>query len=217
VAATKLGVINDSLRLLRNGKLSASELAGNTREPARLANDIWDNDFVRGCLEDGCWRFALRACQILYEPGIDPQFNGQGLQYAYQKADDWIRTIGVFVDAHMQCPHDCYYDEAGFLFSDLDTLYVRYISDDVSFGGNLAIWPRSFQDYASAKLASRMAGPLTDDGRSMMGLAAQVLSDARGKDVVNEPTRTMPAGSWVRARAGASDYNRFGPRGFPSF
>lgn len=215
--ATKLGIINGALRHLRNGKLSASEVASNGREAARLANDIYDDGFVRGCLEDGAWRFAIRARQITADPGIDPRFDGQGLKYAFEKSSDWVRTVGIYIDAHMGCPHDRYFDEAGYLFSDLDTLYVRHVSDDASFGGNLAIWPRSFADYAEFKLASRMAGPLTGDGKDMMEAAKQVLSSAKGIDVLNEPTRQMPHGSWVRARFGGTGYGRFGSLGYPRF
>ncbi len=204
---TKLSAINGALRLLRKGALSASELANNSREPARVANAVWDSDFVRGCLEAGAWRFAIRTRQVIADPGIDPQFDGAGgFLYAYEKETDWLRTIGVYNDPSMQSAYSDYRDEAGYIFANVDTLYVSYISDDASFGGNLAIWPRSFQEYVEAKLAHEIAGPLTQEGADMMGLAELRLRKAIGKDVINESARRQPIGSWVRARfSGVTD------------
>lgn len=203
MSATKLSTVNGALRLLKVGKLSASELANNTREPARVANDTWDADFVRGCLEAGAWRFAIRSRMLLADPGIDPQFDGEGYQFAFAKDTDWVRTTGVYSDAGMKCAFSDYRDEAGVIYASLDTIYVSYISDDASFGGNMAGWPRSFQEFVEAKLASEIAGPLTQESRDMMGLADLRLRKAIGKDVVNEPARRQQPGTWVRARIGS--------------
>lgn len=203
MACTKLSLVNGAMRLLKTRKLTAAELAGNTRESARVANDVFDADFVRGCLEAGNWRFAVRSRQITADPGIDPQFDGAGgYLYAFAKSDDWLRTCGVFSDADMRQTYRDYNDEAGYIFANVDTLYVRHISDDVSFGGNLAIWPRSFQEYAEAKLAANVAGPMTQEAESLEALAARRLAAAISKDVINEGTKTQQPSSWVRARFG---------------
>lgn len=203
MAATKLSTINGALRLIKAGKLSATELANNTREPARVANEVWDQDFVRGCLESGAWRFAIRSRMITADPGIDPQFDGEGYQFAFEKSTDWVRTTGVYSDAGMRCAFSDYRDETGYIFCNLDVLYVSHISDDASFGGNLAGWPMSFREFVEAKLASKIAGPLTQEGRDMMSLANITLRQAIGKDVINEPARRQQTGSWVRARIGS--------------
>lgn len=209
---SKLGVINGAMRLLKSRKMTDAELAGNTRESARIANEVWDADFVRGCLEAGNWRFAVRSRQITADPGIDPQFDGEGgYQYAFEKDTDWLRTCGVFRDADMCEAYNDYNDEAGFIFANVDTLYVRYISDDASFGGSMSLWPRSFQEYAEAKLASGIAGPLTQQSQELDDLAARKLAAATAKDVINEPTRRQPYSSWVRARF-SGGYDRSGRR-----
>lgn len=200
MAATKLSLINGAQRLLKVRKLTAAELASNLREPARIANDAFDADLIRGCLEAGAWRFAIRSQQIFADPGIDPQFDTGGLQFAFQKPTDWVRTVGMFSDADMQCQYEMYNDEAGFLFADLDTLYWRYISDDADFGSNYTLWPRSFQEYFEAKLASVIAGPMTQSGQEMMQLSEIMLGKALSKDVLNEPTRQQPLSSWARSR-----------------
>lgn len=204
MAATKLSLVNGALALLKTRKLTAAELAGNLREPARAANDAWDRDFVRGCLEEGNWRFAIRSRQLVADPGIDPAFDDGGYLYAFAKDTDWLRWAGVFSDADMKIPYDDYNDEAGYLFANVDTLYVRYVSDDASFGGDLSRWPRSFQQYVEAKLAFEIAGPLTQEAGDMQGLARDRLKDAQAKDVINEPTRQQPVSSWVRARFGSN-------------
>jgi hypothetical protein len=210
VSATKLTVANGAMRLLKTRKLTAAELSGNTRESARVVNEVWDGDFVRGILEAGNWRFAVRSRQITADPGIDPQFDGEGgYLYAYAKSDDWLRTCGVFSDPDMRQTCSDYNDEAGYIFANVDTLYVRHISDDVSFGGNLAIWPRSFQEFAEAKLAANVAGPMTQEAESLEALAARRLAAAISKDVINEPTRRQQHSSWVRARfSGGGDQQR---------
>lgn len=203
MSATKLSIANGAMRLMKTRKLTAAELSGNTRESARLVNEVWDSDFVRGLLEAGNWRFATRSRQITADPGIDPQFNGEGgYLHAFEKSTDWLRTCGVFSDADMRQSLREYNDEAGWLFANVDTLYVRYISDDASFGGNLAIWPRSFQEFAEAKLAAGVSGPMTQEAEALEALTARRLAAAIAKDVINEPTRTPQHGSWVRSRFG---------------
>ena len=147
MSSTKLSLVNGALRLLKQRKLTESELSSNSREPARAANDVFDADFVRGCLEAGNWRFATRSRQIIADPGIDPQFDDGGYLYAYEKDSDWLRTVGIFSDANMLINYNDYNEEAGYIFANIDTLYVRYISDDASFGGDMSRWPRSFQEY----------------------------------------------------------------------
>jgi hypothetical protein len=201
---TKLSLINNALRLLKTRKLTESELVNNSREPARISNEAWDADFVRGCLERGNWRFAIRARQILADAGIDPQFDGSGFQYAFAKDEDWVRTVGVYSDPNMQTSYNDYNDESGYLFANVDTLYVRFVSDDSGYGGDLSKWPRSFQKFAEADLASLIAGPMTQSGAEMLDLSDRYLKDALSLDVFNEPSRRAPYSSWVSARMGGS-------------
>jgi hypothetical protein len=203
VAATKISTINSALRLLKTRKLTDAELAGNLREPARIANDIFDADFVRGCLEAGAWRFALRSQQIFASPSITPDF---GFEFAFEKGTDWLRTVGVYDQGDMNQPWSDYRDEATVIYTSIDTLFVTYVSSDVDFGADFAKWPRSFQEFVEAKLASLMAGPMTQEGQEMMSLSDLYLKRAIGKDVINEPARRQQPGTWVRARiAGAWD------------
>jgi hypothetical protein len=43
-----------------------------------------------------------------------------------------VLTSGVFQDEFMRTPLTDYADEAGYWFSDYDTIYVRYVSDDAA-------------------------------------------------------------------------------------
>ena len=202
---TKLTIANGALRLLGEEPLTQSELTNNSRSPGRIFNSIWDDGGVKACLEAGQWRFAKRTVQIDYSPSVSPEF---GFTYAFDKPTDWVRTVAVDSNALMQTPLKHYREEAGFWYSDFATMYVSYISDDTSFGNDYSLWPQSFLMYVQAYFAGEMEGPLTDKGGQVLKLREMRLRDALSKDAITDPSRTLPVGSWVRARMGGLSAGR---------
>jgi hypothetical protein len=194
---TKLTIANGALRLLKERHLTQSELTNNSREPARLFNAIWDDGGVRACLEAGQWKFAKRTVMLDASPSIEPDF---GFQYAFDKPEDFVRTIGVWQDENCTTPLNAYREEAGYWFAAQETIYLSYVSDDTSFGNDYSLWPQSFLKFVHAHFASEIAGPLTEEGREIQAVRKSLLSDALSKDAMADPTRFTPAGSWVRAR-----------------
>lgn len=199
---TKLTLYNGALRML--GEVKLSVLTEN-RAARRHLDDAWDDGFVDYCLEQGLWNFAIRTIQLTYSPSITPAF---GYSYAFEKPDDFIRTAALCSDERFNTPLLDYRDESGYWLADLDALYVRYVSNDTEFGNDYSLWPQTFVKFVEAELASRVAIDITKDREKLADCLTQrkrLLTDAKAKDAMAEPTRFPPSGSWARARhAGTS-------------
>ena len=200
MALTQLKLYNGALSYLGERKISSLTEA---RESRRALDDVWDGgDFKGLILENGLWNFATRTVEIDYDPSIDPGF---GYAYAIEKPADWIRTVGLSADEFFVAPLIEYNDEGGYIFSDNETLYMRYVSNDDDYGGDIAAWPESFSEYAKAYMAYRASPRLSqseDKTEYLRKLSDRLLVQARSKDAMNDPTIFMPQGSWVSARRG---------------
>lgn len=197
---TKLELYNSAL-VEYLGERKLGSLTEN-RKPRRVLDTIWAAGFTKGVLEDGWWNFATRSFQSEYNPSVDPNF---GFRYAHDKPDDWVRTSALSLSGDFGDPLNQYNDETAYWFVDHPTIYVRMISDDVDYGGNLAGWTESAASYAGCKLASMACMSITQDKEMTKGLkaeAAKMLMTATGRDAMNDPPQSLPRGSWVRARAG---------------
>ncbi|WP_323994705.1 hypothetical protein [Aeromonas hydrophila] len=203
---SQLNVYNDALRLV--GERQLVSLTEN-REPRRLLDAVWDGA-VEYCLEQGQWNFAIRSQMLDYSPSVEPPF---GYRRAYDKPVDWIRTVAVASDPYFNAPLMQYTDEASFWFCDLDQIFVRYVSRDESFGKDTSLWPQTFRHFVAAYLAWQVAPRLKND-IDVDKLERQYRmkkSDALAKDALQEATKPVPTGSWVRSRRGgysADRYNR---------
>ena len=203
MATTRLKLYNGALRLLGERKLAS---LSENREPRRLLDEAWDagtaDGAVRHCLELGQWTFATRAIELTYSPSVSPDF---GYRYAFDKPTDFIRTTALCRDEYFRIPLLEYSDEAGFWFADLQTIYVRYMSSDASYGGDLSMWPESFSKLVEAYLAVEICEPLTQSETKLKKVEktfSDALKFARSLDAMNKPSVIPPQGSWVSARGG---------------
>jgi hypothetical protein len=199
---TQLTLYNGALMLC--GERFLSSLT-EEREPRRLLDRAWDNGAgVKSCLEQGQWNFAMRTVQIDYDTTIEPDF---GYRRAFLKPDDWVITSALCSDEYFREPLTRYWDEAGYWYADLDTLYVRYVSNDVAYGLDYSLWPESFREYVEEYLANKVIRKITDseeeEAKSDKRLRKKLLH-AKSRAAMAEPTSFPPVGSWVRSR------NRFG-------
>src|SRR5262249_30338873 len=145
------------------------------------------------------WHFAIRAVRLDYNPAIEPEF---GFQRGFDKPEDWIRTAGIAADGYFRTrlTDDDAKDEAGLWYADLDAIYVRFVSNDSAYGGDLARWPQSFanlvEGYLALKISPRLikAQNQRDDVRRIY---QQLLFKARTKDAMNEGAAFPPPGSWA--------------------
>lgn len=149
-------------------------------------------------LESGQWKFAKRTVQLDGTTSLAGEF---GLAYVFDKPTDFVRTIGIWSDEMLTNPMgEACREEAGHWFADQETIYLSYVSNDAAYGLDYSLWPQSFVKFVQAHFAAEMAGPLSSKGPEAMKVRKMFLSEALATDAMADPTRTVPAGSWVRAR-----------------
>lgn len=205
MATTKLSIYNGACLLAGERRLSS--LTENV-EARYWLDEIYNDNGVRYCLEQAQWHFAMRSSKFSYDAAIDTPW---GLQYGFTKPDDWVFTSGVFTDEYLKSPCLNYADEAGIWYADVQDLYIKYVSDDASYGGNLAGWPVTFTDYVKAYFAGRLVTRVPDrtekrefllgpPGRPDKGWVEITLKKAKNKAAAAGPTTFPTRGTWARAR-----------------
>jgi len=204
MAATQLSIYNNAL-VKHLGERKLESLTEN-RKPRRLLDQVWDNDFLEECLEEGHWNFATRTFSSEYSASVDPDF---GYRYAHIKPTDWLRTSALSLDEYFRHPLGDYRDEAGYWFCDAEVIYVSMVSKDNSYGLDLSKYPDSYVDYLEKKLAASICMALTQSrtkAGDLEAMAARALQNARAKDAMNDPAKRVPSGSWVGARRGRANW-----------
>ena len=200
MATTQLKLYNGALRECGHRKIANLSVS---EEARHLLDDVWDGGaIIDYFLEQGDWNFATRATKIDSTSDVTPDF---GLQYAFDKPSDWKRTSAIAQDEYFRVPLVDFEDEQAYWFADIDPIYVRYVSNDSSYGGDLSLWPWTFTFWAETHLASRIVHKLSaaqTNQEKLEGLAEKRKKDAIGKDALGNPTRRVAQGSWSRARTG---------------
>lgn len=197
--SSKLALYNASNLILGERKLSS--LTEN-RPSRRRLDSVFDDGGVKSCLQSGFWNFAMQTVELTYSPSVSPAF---GFQYAFDKPTDWVRTFMVSQEGSFACPYLGYEDQGAYWYADIDTLYVRYVSDDAELGGDLSLWPENFTRYVEHYFAWRIAKATSNSNTDKEQLAVEMkrlLNVARATDAMDETTRFPPQGSWVRSRRG---------------
>lgn len=205
MSATRLSIYNGALLLC--GERALSGLTDEV-EARYLLDTVWNNNGVDGCLEEGQWEFAMRTIQIDYDSGITPTF---GMARAFDKPTDWILTSALCADESFRAPLTRYVDEAGMWYADIDTLYVRYVSNDSNYGGNLAGWPRSFTEFVETHFASKIILKVSsDEGKQKLffnpenpkhSIRGRALLHAKSRCAMSGPTQRPATGNWSLSRA----------------
>lgn len=204
MAYTRLQLYNDAL--LMCGERAVASLTVN-EEARRLLDQVWTNNGVNGCLEEAQWMFAMRTVRVDYDPGIEPDF---GYAHAFDKPTDWILTSALCSDDFFQQPLLRYTDESSYWFSDLETIYVRYVSNDSSYGGDMSKWPRSFCEFVAAHFASKIIMKVSNDkdriemflrpDAPIKGVRGQALMHAKSRCAMGGPTQFSARGNWSQSR-----------------
>lgn len=199
MATDKLKLYNGALRLCEERRLAS---LSENREPRRLLDDVWGDDPIKLWLEQANWQFAARTYKLTYDPDFSAEF---GYEYAFEKPDDYVRTIAISSNDSMLPALTDFRDEGNYWYSHFDTIYVTIVSDDEDYGRDMSKWPESFVRFGQADLAveinPRLSGSSTST-EELMRVRKQRLSDAMGKDGANRPTLFPSPGTWSRARAG---------------
>lgn len=193
----QLSIYNGSLLLC--GERFLSTLT-EQREPRRLLDRVWASNGVVTCLEQGQWGFAMNTIQIDYDPSVTPSF---GYNRAFQKPTDWVLTSGLCSDEFFRSPLTRYVDEAGYWYSDLDTIYVRYVSKDVNFGLDYNKWPESFREYVEEFFASKIILRLTNSDGELSASEKRLkekLKHAKSRAAMADATAFPARGNWSNSR-----------------
>lgn len=195
--ADQLSIYNGAL--LHCGERFLASLTEN-REPRRLLDRVWSSNGVKACLELGQWNFAMRTIRIDYDSGIEPSY---GYNRAFDKPDDWVLTSAVCSDEFFRAPLLRHVDEAGYWYSDIDTIYVRYVSNGANYGGDLNKWPESFREFVEAHFASKIILKLSNSEEELgrvEKLRAKFLKTAKSRAAMAEPTSFLARGQWGLSR-----------------
>lgn len=193
----RLSIYN--LAMLNMGERPLASLTED-REPRRIMDQVWNTGGVQTCLEEGQWFFAMRTSQIDYDTDVQPPF---GYNRAFSKPDDWLLTCGVCSDEFFRVPLLRYSDEAGYWYSDLDTIFVKYVSNDALYGMDLSRWPMSFVEFVAAHFAAKAMLKMTNDDdrlKSMIALRQRALNEAKNKGLMAQPTQFPAQGNWSKSR-----------------
>jgi hypothetical protein len=206
VSTDRLKIYNGALLICDERQLAT--LTEN-REPRFLLDLVWNDDGVKACLEMAQWHFAMRASRLDYEPSITPDW---GFTRVFTKPTDWVNTSGVFQDEFMNTPLVRYADEIGYWFCDLDQIFVKYVSNDSTYGMNLSRWPVSFTDYVKAYFAERIIRRLPggkDKTEDVEKVLQKNLLTAKNKAAMSQPVTFPSRGTWVQARLAGSRLGQF--------
>lgn len=197
--ATQLSLYNEALLVLGERKLASLD---EDREPRRVLDTVWDHNALNYVLEQGQWNFAIRSAKLEYNPSMEQAY---GYRYAFEKPSDYVRLTALCSDEYFNTPLTGYATEAGFWFAELDEIYIKYVSNDTSFGKDFSIWPETFTRYVAHYLAFRAVKRLTQsqaDKDDIEKDMKKVLLDAQSKDALDQPTEFLPTGRWVKSRVG---------------
>lgn len=197
--ATKLSIYQSACLACEERKLlNLTE----QREARRQLDTVWDGGGVRTCLMAGLWNFARRSAQLDYSSDVEPPW---GLRRAFDLPDDWVRTMAVCSDEFFNQPLLEYQQETRFIFANIDTLWAAWVSDDVSYGGDMGKWPENFSRYVELYFAHRIAPRVTGskDIRARIDKDMKVALDlAKSTDAMDESTKFAPPGTWTLNRRG---------------
>lgn len=194
--ATKLNIYKGALRLL--GPHELDTITDDRAERYQL-DDAWD-DAAAYVLQEGLWNFAIRSATVT-QSGTPIA----GWDYAFTKPTDLVRIAGISNESTFLVGFEDYQDQGGKWYANVDTLYIRYVSNDASYGLSIASWPASFAKAMEAYLAFETGLPVSGDRgnrNDLYQLYKSRLARAKTLDAFDESVKFPPAGRLVRSRYG---------------
>lgn len=204
---TKLNIYNGALALLSETPLSS---LAETRSVRQWLDYAWDNDnLINYCLQQGQWYFATRTQRITASTTLVPAF---GPKYAFEIPSDFQGMVSLWIDPFCKTPLQDYTIEAGVIYCDFDTIFIKFVSNAATYGGNLAAWPQAFARYVQAELAL-IAEPSISNNPAIYQKVEIAQKKRRmialNQDMRDKPMDTLPLGRWTKSRIGFG-LNNFG-------
>lgn len=194
----KLTIYNGALSELDEPPLS-SLTEGRS---ARRTLDVFYQQAINLCLENGQWTFATRLLKLNASVSVTPSF---GKQFFFDKPTDYVKLVGIWNDENLIDGVGYDYDEDKFgWYANSDVIYVKYISNDAGYGGDINKWSASFLQYVQIQLAllsCSIAGSRVKKG-DLTNSLLNAIREAKNVDSWGKPARKLPYGSWVKSRIG---------------
>lgn len=182
--AAKINVYNGVLNLLG---LRHLEALTDHRQERRVIDSEWDKA-VAHCLASGVWNFAMRDTSIAQSGA-----GSMGFTYYVTKPSDLVHLFLISAEADFDPPLQYSFSDQGDRWHVNSTpIYVRYISSDASYGGDVSKWPGPFVRYVEASLACMLGFRLTRNA-GVVKMAAE-LEQARYIHALNICSVTAPPG-----------------------
>ena len=199
--ASKLSLYNGANLILGERKLAT---LSENRPSRRRLDSVWDDGGVKFCLEQGLWNHAMNTISLSYSPSVTPP-SGFPYIYAFDKPADWCRTALISDDGQFCNKAFDFEDQGAYWFANPETIWVKYVSDDALFGGDLSLWPEKFTTYVEHYFAWKICKATTNSNTDKDLIEKDLrkaLTNARATDAMNESPKTLPPGTWSQSRRG---------------
>lgn len=173
----------------------------------RELDDCYD-DTLQLCLEEGLWKWALRAVKLTYDPSIDTSAFG-GLGYGFTMPSDFVRIANINLSPYFTPNGELMdYDLVGpgkILYTDQSEFHLKYVSNGATFGLDLSLWPETYAEGVGYRLAANVSEELLKSASDRSGLDKNGdlwIAKAKIRDALDDRVKTPPTGQLVRSRFG---------------
>lgn len=183
--------------------LGLDEINSNTDDSDRKVKlDVArSSNLIEYLLEKTGWHWAIQSYQAQYNPSLEPEW---GYNRVFDKPDDMHRLDGIFEDEMMQTPLKNYKDEGEYIYTNIDTIYIQFVSN--GYLTTPSYWPSYFRRLVAAAMARDAATSLGIDPRIPAAMYEEIENEAKNIDIMQSPPRKISTGSWVRARYSGYPY-----------
>lgn len=206
--ASQLSQYNGALSFIGSGERIVRL---NEDREERYAFDAVFDETVAFVLAEAPWKFALRTETISANTDLTVR---PGFDYAFDLPEDNCRIVvisDVAVPPDQVVDFETFSVEGPYIYANIDTLYLTYVSKDGYYGGDLALWPEPFALAHQAWLAFKSTLPLTSDRSNrndLLQIYRTLRKQAETQDALQAPVRRTPPGRFVRSRFAGRLFNR---------
>jgi hypothetical protein len=143
MAVSKLTVYNEALRRL--GEVRLASLTED-REARYELDDLWDLGAVDQCLRVASPLFARKTVKLT----TTTTTANHALENEHTQPSGFVALVGLFSDADLDEETKRYLIEQDKIYSELDTLWIRYVHD---YSADFTYWTQDFVNVVGAYLA----------------------------------------------------------------
>jgi hypothetical protein len=166
---------------------------------SRHALDAVYDSSVQYMLEQGIWKFALRVAELIKDVTAPTLHR----EHSYAIPDDFVRLARISSDDRLDAELLDYREANGKWYSNVDPIFIEYVSNDDDYGLDLDLWPANFEQAVASWMAYQSVLDISkdrSDRADLLTLHQRTLANARRLDAVDEAVKRKPTGSWVRSR-----------------